>query len=210
MEFIGILILIGLAFACGFGLSILLNHRRPKQQHVEISYRRASHFLSPAEQNFYRVLVQAVGKEFSVLPKVRVADILTPTRVINKTVWQFSIGRIADKHFEFVLCESATMAVVAAITLVDSSTAKRGAAQRQAFFQEVCASADLPLYSFDIQAELSVGSVRAELFGEAATPVVTAELPEESTDASTSNPAEPINDPIKDPDQPHTSKANHA
>ncbi|MEM7002242.1 MAG: DUF2726 domain-containing protein [Pseudomonadota bacterium] len=206
MEFIGILILIGLAFAGGFGLSTLLRNRRPKQQQVEISYRRASHFLSPAEQNFYSVLVQAVGKEFSVLPKVRVADILTPTRAINKTAWQFSIGRIADKHFDFVLCESATMAAVAAITLVDSGTAKRGAAQRQAFFQEVCASADLPLYSFDIQAEVSIGSVRAELFGEAASPVVSAELPEESADASNSNPDASTNDP----DQPHTSTANHA
>jgi hypothetical protein len=60
--------------------------------------------FSPAERSFLRVLEQAIGDEYRVFGKVRVADVVSVKSMSNRNVWQQAFNRISAKHFDFVLC----------------------------------------------------------------------------------------------------------
>jgi very-short-patch-repair endonuclease len=86
-----------------------------KTDATEPRYTKASSLLTPAEQNFFAALRNAVP-EAAIFPKVRVADVLTPRK---KHIADFR--RISQKHFDWVLCHPETYEPLLAIELDDSS-----------------------------------------------------------------------------------------
>jgi hypothetical protein len=60
--------------------------------------------FSNAERSFFGGLTQALGDEYVVMGKVRVADILSPQKGLNKSNWQTAFNKVASKHFDYVLC----------------------------------------------------------------------------------------------------------
>ena len=64
----------------------------------ELSYVINQPLYSPAERSFFGVLNRAVEGEAVVLGKVRVADVLRPTRGMNRSNWQKAFNRISSKH----------------------------------------------------------------------------------------------------------------
>ena len=82
---------------------------------------RPAGFPSPAERSFFGVLRQAVGTEFHVFAKVRLADIVTPQKTRSRSAWQSAFNRISSKHVDFLLCETAGLSPVAVIELDDKS-----------------------------------------------------------------------------------------
>lgn len=52
-------------------------------------------------------------------------------------------SRFLSKHFDYVLCNKKTLAVVAVIELDDNSHLENKTKKRDAFVEKVCLSADL-------------------------------------------------------------------
>ena len=71
----------------------------------EFSYQLRKALFTPSEIKFYRELEQAIGEQFIVFGKVRVADIITPEKGLSKSNWQSAFNKISAKHFDFVLCD---------------------------------------------------------------------------------------------------------
>ncbi|MCA9036343.1 MAG: DUF2726 domain-containing protein [Planctomycetaceae bacterium] len=107
-----------------------------------LPYRHRDDFLSPAELSFYHVLRQAVGSQFEICPKVNLWDLFFVARPNEN---RGAKGRIDRKHVDFVLCEPRTMRPVCAIELDDRSHQKAHRRQRDAFVDEVFATAGVPL-----------------------------------------------------------------
>ncbi|MEZ5591915.1 MAG: DUF2726 domain-containing protein [Gammaproteobacteria bacterium] len=88
--------------------------------------------FTPAERSFYGVLKQAVGDQYDIFGKVRVADVLTPKRGMNRSEWQRAFNKISARHFDFVLCDKASL-TVQVIGTDDSSHNKTNRIERDEF-----------------------------------------------------------------------------
>ena len=59
--------------------------------------------FTPAERSFYGVLNLACEDSAVVFGKVRIADILKPTKGLNCSQWRITFNKISAKHFDFVV-----------------------------------------------------------------------------------------------------------
>lgn len=142
----------------------------------DASYELHGPLFTPAERSFYGVLKQACGDKAEVFGKVRVADVIKPSKGQGRSSWQRAFNRIAAKHFDYVICEPGDLSVIAAIELNDRSHKKRARADRDALLEKACGIAGLALHQFDAKHGYQVGEVRGILFRESGeTPTVVGE-----------------------------------
>lgn len=137
-----------------------IRRKRTSQEH---GYRLRAPFLSPAERSFYGVLCKAVAKEYVVLAKVRVADVITPEKGHNRSTWQTAFNRISTKHFDYVLCDPNSLSVEHAVELHDKSHRRTARAERDHFLRSACQSAGLSLIEFAAKSAYSIDEVRNQV-----------------------------------------------
>lgn len=126
-------------------------------------YNKNQVLFSPAERSFLGVLEQAVGGEYRIFGKVRVADIVSVNSMPDRSAWQRAFNRISAKHFDFVLCSKGELAVVAVIELDDKSHQQRKRQERDAFLVGLCQAISLPLVQVPAQRAYSVPELRARV-----------------------------------------------
>lgn len=128
-----------------------------------LSYQKLPVLFSPAERSFLGVLDLAVGSDFRVFGKVRVADVLAPQGGLSKTELQVALNKINRKHFDFVLCRSDDLTVLCAIELNDASHQQKHRQERDELLADVCRSAGLPLIMFDARHAYAAADVSARI-----------------------------------------------
>ena len=128
-----------------------------------LSYQKLPVLFSPAERSFLGVLDLAVGSDFRVFGKVRVADVLAPQGGLSKTERQVALNKINRKHFDFVLCRADDLTVLCAIELNDASHQQKHRQERDELLAEVCRSAGLPLIMFDARHAYAAADVSARI-----------------------------------------------
>jgi len=126
-------------------------------------YVLADHLFSPAERSFLGVLDHVLGKDFRVMGKVRVADVLGIASCQTRSVWQKAFNQVSAKHFDFLLCRPDDLQPVCAIELNDLSHKRSKRRRRDDFLQDACAAAGLPLVFFPAQRSYVPDEVRGVL-----------------------------------------------
>ena len=145
------------------GLFLIARVLRWLLNRSRLPYRRVDSLLTPAERSFYAVLARvAEAEKVQVFAKVRLADLFwLPGDADNRLRHQ---NRINQKHVDFVLCDRRQLAPLVAIELDDSSHQRRDRQDRDAFVNEACAVAGLPLVRVPVQTRYDdrelAGSVR--------------------------------------------------
>lgn len=124
-----------------------------------IRYRQREALFTAAEIHFLMALTDAIGDKYRIFGKVRVADVLTPQKGMNKSNWQTAFNRIAMKHFDFVLCDNDTLEVKCVVELDDKSHLSGKAKKRDAFLNDACEGAGLRLVRVKAQREYDVGEL---------------------------------------------------
>lgn len=151
----------------GFVLLLLvavLSPRKGAKKKGQHAYRIDGPLLSKAERSFYGVLLQALeGQDSTAFAKVRVADVLKPAKSSGRSAWQSAFNAISSKHFDFVVCSSASSSVQLVIELDDASHDSKDRARRDAFLEAACESAGLPLLRFRAARSYVVSDVRTKL-----------------------------------------------
>lgn len=130
---------------CLFGLLSLVFSPSQRVQPLNLSqlpYRLRDDYLSPAELNFYRVLILAVGGRALICPKVNLKDIFFVT---NRTRYVDFFRRISQKHVDFLLCHPDSMKPICGVELDDLSHLKSKTQDRDRFVDAVFRAAGLPL-----------------------------------------------------------------
>ena len=140
-------------------LGILLRIFAPRRQ---VAY-RLTDFMSPAERAFFSVLNQAAGEDWRVFAKVRIADVLTPAKGLNRSRWQSAFNAISAKHFDFVLCDPADVATKLAVELDDNSHDRPSRRRRDRLVEAACASAGLPLLRVKVARTYAVAEIRTQI-----------------------------------------------
>jgi hypothetical protein len=144
-------------------LSILLpflGRSKKKSTSETLPYRLRDDFLSPAEFSFYKVLSSVVGTRLTIQSKVRLADIFFVARP-NENVAFFN--RIAQKHIDFLVCDSVTMKPLFGIELDDSSHKRNDRQERDEFVKNVCKVAGLPLLRLPVQREYNSREIAVQI-----------------------------------------------
>ena len=125
-----------------------------------LPYRLRDDFLSPAEFSFYKVLLSLVGARLTIQSKVRLADVFFVARP-NENAGFFN--RIAQKHLDFLVCDSVTMKPLFGIELDDSSHKRNDRQERDEFVENVCQVAGLPLLRVPVQREYNSREIAAQI-----------------------------------------------
>lgn len=126
-------------------------------------YQLKGPLFTPAERSFLGVLNSVLKDDVHIMGKVRVADVITPTKSPNKSNWQKAFNKISRKHFDFVLCNKNDYSVICAIELNDKSHNNKQRKERDAFLEKACEAASLPLIQIPAKAGYSLDEVKKEL-----------------------------------------------
>ena len=157
---------LNLLFAFAFGIIIILFllgrlSSAPKSQQYQ--YRKHKTLFTAAERSFLGVLDNAVGEQYRILGKVRIADVITPEKGMTRQHWQNAFNKISAKHFDFVLCDKQTLSVIAVIELDDKSHKQAKVVARDQLVEEACRTAELPLIRFEARRNYHLETVRAHI-----------------------------------------------
>jgi hypothetical protein len=109
---------------------------------VALPYRRREFLLTRAEAGFYGVLREAVGGEYLIFAKVRLADLLYIPRGTEGR--QSAMNRIQSKHIDFVLCTADGVKPCLAVELDDASHEEEERRSRDGFVEAALKAAGLP------------------------------------------------------------------
>lgn len=105
-----------------------------------------TYLLTKNEWAFYKAIKPIVAKyKLHIIAKVRIADLVSVKPGLNRKAYFNAFRKISCKHFDFLLCNPANMAVKAAIELDDSSHDKIDRQQRDYFVNKLCETVKLPL-----------------------------------------------------------------
>ena len=108
-------------------------------------YVRAEYLFSKAEVNFYFALKNAVQGQYLVFGKVRVADLINVKPSLSAKARMSALGRIAQKHMDYVLVNPVTLAPVCAVELNDRTHLQSHRSQRDQMLQAIFEKAQFPM-----------------------------------------------------------------
>jgi hypothetical protein len=128
-------------------------------------YVKTAPLFTAAERSLLGVLEQAVGADFRIFGKVRVADVVSVRTTQSRSVYQTAFNRIRAKHFDFILCNKDDLSVVVAIELNDRSHDKTSRQERDRFLEGVCKSVALPFIQLQARNRYSVVELRERIHG---------------------------------------------
>ena len=118
-------------------------------------YQKNRSLFSPRELVFYRALIEAVGSEYQVFAKVRLADFVFLANEPKDR--KAHVNPILCKHVDFLLCAREELKPVLAIELDDSShRTKYDTHESDEFKKRTFGAIGLPLLRIELQPKYSV------------------------------------------------------
>lgn len=108
-------------------------------------YVRSDYLFSKAEAHFYFALRNAVQDRYLVFGKVRIADIITIKSGLSPKARMSALGRIAQKHLDYVLVHPVTLAPICAIELNDKSHDREDRSKRDQLLSKIFAKTEFPI-----------------------------------------------------------------
>lgn len=143
-----------------FSIAIIKLSQKSDVNQSQYPYVKQDVLFSPAERSFFGVLKKAAGNGAQVFGKVRVADVIAPTKGMSRSDWQKAFNKISGKHFDYIICDANDLSILCAIELNDSSHSSKKRKDRDEFLQGACLSAGVPLIQITAKATYSINEVR--------------------------------------------------
>ncbi len=126
----------------------------------EYPYYSREQLLSQRELAFYQVLKQAVGDQYTIAMKVRLADLIT----CQRSQWNKGYGsKITHKHVDFVLIDPNDSGIKRVIELNDKSHKKARRRERDQFKANALKAAEIHFVAIKAAARYDTGSLRSEV-----------------------------------------------
>jgi hypothetical protein len=126
-------------------------------------YQREAHLFSLAERSFLGVLEQAVGDQYRIMGKVRLADVIRVQFGMNRKDRQSAANRIQSKHVDFAVCHAKDLAVKYVVELDDQSHDRATRQDRDEFVDQALQAANIPIFHFSVKRSYAVAEVRQTL-----------------------------------------------
>lgn len=127
---------------------------------ISFPFRRRPQLFTPVELNFLKLIEQAVGREFRVLCRVRLCDVLAVRTQAGKKQGSSAMSRAASKQLDFVLCDKNDMSPIMAIDLVYNDGKNKYKSQRDFFVTGALDAAGLPHARIKVKNGYSVEEIK--------------------------------------------------
>ncbi|WP_295427055.1 DUF2726 domain-containing protein [uncultured Thiodictyon sp.] len=98
--------------------------------------------FTPPQRAFLAVLERALGADFRVYGRVRVAEVIALRPRLDRAARRRAWALLGDRQFDFLVCAAATGAIVGAVNLAPRS--RRGRPPPRDALDRICAAAGLP------------------------------------------------------------------
>ena len=123
-------------------------------QTIEPIYEKQKSILTDSESVFYKVLIKAVGSQYQIFAKVRLADFVW---LVNESETQkYHLNQILGKHVDFLLCDNDRLSPMLCIELDDKSHQLPDHQERDNFKNKLFESIQMPLLRVKLQNGYSV------------------------------------------------------
>lgn len=145
-ELVTLSVLIALLVASGLWLL-----KRQMSGKIKLPYKRRDTLNTPMERAFYQAVSRAIGADYYLACKVRIADVLDVAfrqRHARDQRWWRHFRVISSKHVDLVVCEPGGGRILLVIELDDRSHRRGDRKRRDRFIDRAFSSAKLPLLRF--------------------------------------------------------------
>ena len=144
--------------------ALLFAWKRIQRQSDETSdYESRGVLLTPTERSFLGVLEQALDSRYRVFSKVRLGDLIKPSKGLDAGRRTTLQNKINQNHVDFVICTANELALVGLVKLDDPSHGHEDRAGRDEFIDQALATTGISILRFSAQNEYSVQDVRTRL-----------------------------------------------
>lgn len=151
-AFLGLVLV---AFVC-FALVFFIKQRQYRHPALRMPYQLKGPVLQAEERDLLALLQEAVGADYLILCKIRLADVVEVTAIPRRTPWYQATNRISAGCFDFLLCDPQTLDPLCAIEA-------EAASADNAFLDELCTTIALPLVRLPAATARSHADVRAAI-----------------------------------------------
>jgi hypothetical protein len=127
---------------------------------VAFPFRRKAQLFTPAEHTFLNLIEQAMGREFRIICRVKLSDVVSVRQTTNKKTASQAISRAASRQLDFVLVDKEDMSPVLAIDLVHTQGKDGYKAQKDWFVSGALDAAGVPHARIKVKSGYSVEDVR--------------------------------------------------
>jgi len=129
-------------------------------------YEKEEALMTPAELLFFKSLESALGNEFRLFSKVRIADIVRVKRNDNRGAWQSAFNVIQSKHIDFLAVNPSDMSIQFAVELDDKSHHKPKRQARDENVDRILTEVGVPIFRFPAKGSYYEKEIRAKIFEE--------------------------------------------
>ena len=129
----------------------------------EFPYTKKPALFSPAERSFLGVLEQAIGNDYRIFGKVRVADVVSVKPTADRSAWLGAFNPISAKNFDFVLCDKEHFSIRCVIDLNDTSRQSPQRREQDTFAEGVCNALSLPFLEIQAPRQYSAIELRKKI-----------------------------------------------
>ncbi|GFD67163.1 hypothetical protein KUL156_31860 [Alteromonas sp. KUL156] len=127
---------------------------------VAFPFRRKPQLFTPVEHTFLNLIEQAVGKEFRIVCRVRLNDLIAIRQSANKKTASQALSRASARQLDFVLVNKHDMSPVMAIDLVHSQGKEGYKTQKDWFVTGALDAAGLPHARIKVKSGYTVDDIR--------------------------------------------------
>lgn len=123
-----------------------------------LPYNRKNNFYSNEERLFLGTLMRAIGNEYLILGKVRVADLILINGGLSLKHRVAAYERIAGEYVDFVVCDRRTTKILLVVQLVRREVAGKGVSR--GLLDDAFKTANIPLVRFYESSGYEVSELR--------------------------------------------------
>ncbi|WP_269518856.1 DUF2726 domain-containing protein [Alteromonas sp. BMJM2] len=123
-------------------------------------FRRKPQLFTQVEYSFLTLIEQAVGREFRVMCRVRLNDMVAVRQSTKKKTASQALSRAASRQLDFVLVEKDTMSPVLAIDLVHNQGKEGYKTQKDWFVTGALDAAGVPHVRIKVKSGYSIEDIR--------------------------------------------------
>ncbi len=145
-------------------LLILLWRRVSSKVDTALPERQSGALFTPVERSFYGVLCQASQGRAIVFGKVSAADVLKAQNAKLSIKTAIACKRVAQQHFDYVLCRHDDLTVIAVVALEDEAPQCAKGIKQDKLLDAACTAAGLNLYRFKMRNRFNLEKIRKTLF----------------------------------------------
>lgn len=124
------------------------------------AFKPKGQLFTSVERSFLDMLEEAVGKEFKVVCRVKLSDLVTVPSKLEKKKASDALSKASAKYLDFVLCQKSDMRPVLAVDLVHKNGSESYKVHKDLFVTNALDTANIPLARIKVKSGYSLEEIK--------------------------------------------------